>query len=51
MAGKTGSGVVRRDASAVFTAAAIIYEDDRKEAFDTADSRRVEGAIKANDHS
>jgi hypothetical protein len=50
MSGKTGSTMVRGDASAVSTAAAIIYEDDRKEAFDTAGSRRVEGAIKANDH-
>jgi hypothetical protein len=52
MAGKTGSAaVVRRDASPVSAAAAIVYEDDRKVAFDKADSRRVEGAMKANDHN
>ncbi len=52
MAGKTGSAaVVPRDASAVSAAAAIIYEDDRKEAFESAGPRRVVGAIKANDHN
>jgi len=50
MVGQTGSTGVQCDASAATTAAAISYEDDRKELSGTPGSR-LEDIVKGNGHN